>query len=128
MSEPNVNCTHTRTTHVHGTLQCYREDRCRCDDCRAANAAHSRSRCPGGRETVLDPAEVVVRSFEIGSEYVGTFFPGVHVQDVIDALTGEERMKKCEDCGGGGWTSPQGTLHINECSTCRGSGKEDSDE
>lgn len=46
--------------------------------------------CPGGRETVLDPAEVVVRSFEIGSEYVGTFFPGVQVQDVIDALTKEE--------------------------------------
>lgn len=37
-------CHHKRTTHQHGTYACYVLDRCRCNDCGAANTTYERDR------------------------------------------------------------------------------------
>jgi len=40
---PVRDCTHPRAKHVHGTVQGYRQDGCRCDPCRAAASAQIRA-------------------------------------------------------------------------------------
>jgi hypothetical protein len=40
----NINCRHKRAAHRHGTLMCYIKDRCRCADCRAAQARYDHVR------------------------------------------------------------------------------------
>lgn len=41
---PNDACAHKQASHWHGTHACYVHDRCRCEDCRAANARYEKSR------------------------------------------------------------------------------------
>ena len=41
---PNVDCSHKRVTHVHGTRACYVHDHCPCGPCRQANTAYANSR------------------------------------------------------------------------------------
>lgn len=40
---PVRDCTHPRVKHVHGTVQGYRQDGCRCEPCRAAASAQMRA-------------------------------------------------------------------------------------
>lgn len=41
---PNDACAHKQASHWHGTHACYVHDRCRCEDCRAANTRYEKSR------------------------------------------------------------------------------------
>ena len=52
---PNVDCSHKRVTHVHGTRACYVHDHCPCGPCRQANTAYANSRARQIAEATFHP-------------------------------------------------------------------------
>lgn len=96
-------CPHPRANHQHGTLQAYKQDKCKCGPCRDASTAYERHRSQQkayGRwqpyadaQPVREHVEALVRSGDIGWKDIARR-AGVSVPTVRALLYGRGRAKR----------------------------------